>query len=187
MLDAEVRELNNESLIAQIEELDKLNDSALGIARSLTVELSPPVLEGEGLPEAFSWLAGHMESAYALQVAVSVEEDIRFENKDLYELVFQIVRELLFNVVKHADVQNSRLIMRRRAAQCLIAVQDDGKGFDISRVGGENGSASSYGLQRIHERLELFNGSLQIESEPGLGTSVTICLPCSEAKKHENP
>lgn len=159
-------------------ELERLHHRALEVTRSLTVELSPPVLEGEGLAQALEWLQRHMEHVYGLQVTLAAEEDIEVQSSDARELVFQMVRELLFNVVKHAGVTRARVAVRAQDDRCLIEVSDEGQGFDVAALEEANLGAIGLGLRSMRERLSFFEGTLEVETAPGSGTQVTIAVPC---------
>ena len=123
-----------------------------------------------------------MEDIYGLRVDVGAVE-VEPASADLRELVFQMVRELLFNVVKHAGVDEARLTVRRQDGRCQITVADDGGGFDPASLEEPDESVSGYGLHSIRERLELFSGTLQVEAAPGQGTVVILSLPCRSAER----
>lgn len=165
-----------ERLREGFQDVVQLHQQAISIVRSLTVELSPPILDNK-LSEAFKWLAGHMHSSYGLRVELISEDDAEPANKDLRELAFQIIRELLFNVVKHAGVDQVRLLLREQNGRCVITVADNGKGFDVSAFEQQAAKNTGYGLHSVRERLNLFDGSLIIDSTPGAGTRVTVSLP----------
>jgi signal transduction histidine kinase len=99
--------------------------------------------------------------------------------EDLRVLVFQLVRELLFNVVKHAQVNRASIAFREQENRLFLRVEDQGIGFNVDAVtkaeGEEKGSL--FGLYGIRERLALFGGSLVIDSTPGAGTRIEISLP----------
>lgn len=174
-------EQENKDILKSLAEMEEMQDRALKIARSLTVELRPPVLEGEGLKEALTWLAGHMKNVYGLNIAVEIEDGVEPANEDLRELAFQITRELLFNVVKHADVEDAQLTMRHKNGRCHITVSDDGLGFDTASISKGESDQFGYGFHSIRERLQLFNGSLAIESAPDAGTQISFTLPARTA------
>jgi signal transduction histidine kinase len=178
MFEEELGDAVDDEIRKSLAELESLNEQALTVARSLTVELSPPVLEGEGLAEAFAWLALHMETVYGLHVEFDAEEKVEPANTDLRELAFQMVRELLFNVVKHAQVDEARLTLQRRDGQCSLTVADEGRGFDPSILDAADPDAAGYGLHNIRERLGLFDGTLSVNTTPGAGTRVTLRMPC---------
>lgn len=159
-----------------LEQLEQMHTEAIAIVRSLTVELRPPVLH-DALSEAFEWLAGHMEGSYGLHVELDCAEGVEPINKEVRELAFQIVRELLFNVVKHAEVDEATLRVQRQDGRCVISVADRGKGFHVDLFNAEQAVITGYGLRSVQERLRLFDGTLTIESTPGHGTRMIVSLP----------
>ncbi|MCB0065271.1 MAG: PAS domain-containing protein [Caldilineaceae bacterium] len=159
-----------------LSEVGQLHDRAISIVRSLTVELSPPILSDQ-LSESLEWLAGHMEGNYGLSINFTSEDGAEPANSDMRELAFQVVRELLFNIVKHAGVEKARLTLRQQDGRCLITVADDGNGFDVNAIEPQSTKRTGYGLHSVRERLSLFNGTLAVESAPAAGTRITVSLP----------
>lgn len=176
----------NEALLASLRELERLHDRAVAVTRSLTVELSPPVLEGEGLAQALHWLQSYMENAYGLEVALTAERGVDVEGDDVRELVFQMVRELLFNVVKHAGVARAYVSLRDDGNRCLIEVADEGGGFDVDHMESAGPRNMGLGLRNMRERLSFFDGTLALKTAPGEGTRVTIGVPCRRAERVSN-
>jgi PAS domain S-box-containing protein len=159
---------------AEFDELIEMVQKALDLTRQLTMELSPPVLEGEGLDESLAWLAKHMGEMYQLHVTVESGPHAKISDQRRI-LLYQVVRELLFNVVKHADVEEATLTIQDEGNGLAIHVKDGGKGFDVSIL--SDGSSSGFGLGSMHERLDLFGGRIDIISQPGAGTEVKVFLP----------
>ncbi len=160
-----------------LETLDNLVKTAIRTMRTLTVELSPPVFENEGLGPAFQWLANQMKEIHDLNVEVEIFDEYRMPGDDLRLLIFQLARELLFNVVKHAGIKHAKLTMFEQNNQCMICVSDDGLGFDREKVMKQMGVKGSFGLFSIRERLALFGGHLEIDSQTGAGVRATIVVP----------
>ena len=164
-------------------EISALVGEALRAARSLTVELSPPVLSGEGLTAALRWLATQMEETHGLRVAVSATGDGPPLSEERRVLVFQLVRELLFNVVKHAGVDEARVSVDEAPGRLTVCVEDDGAGFRRpADAFGEDGPPDAagpggFGLVSLRQRLGPLGGRLAIEALPGKGTRVVIHLP----------
>src|SRR4029079_17231733 len=106
-------------------------DQASAAARSLSLELFPPALHLVGLPAALTWLAQRTRSQYGLEVQVSADPLANSDRKDVRTLLFESVRELLFNAVKHARVDRVTidLSLDQNDALC-ITVADGGIGFD---------------------------------------------------------
>lgn len=178
LMESELAQGEREGLLASLGELERLHDQAVAVTRSLTVELSPPVLEGEGLAHALHWLQSHMEDAYGLQVTLAAEDGVDVESSDVRELAFQMVRELLFNVVKHAGVPQARVSLRGEGDRCLIEVTDEGSGFDAASLKLTSQGSMGLGLRSMRERLSFFEGTMDVDTAPGAGTRVLISVPC---------
>jgi signal transduction histidine kinase len=164
--------------VGEKEELNGLTEmltQSWNLTRQLTVELSPPVVKGEGMLEALAWLAWHMRELYGLQVTIKANDHPDTASIEQRILLYQIVRELLFNVVKHARVQEAEILLQADEDGLLLTVSDQGQGFDVAAVLAE--ANSSFGLPSIHERLQLFDGRAEIDSQPAVGTRITLFLP----------
>lgn len=161
-------------------------DQILALTRNLTVELSPPILRDEGLTQALNWLASMMREQHGLQIEIEAEDSFAIPNKDIQVLLFACVRELLFNVVKHAGVNRAVVTLQRSNGFLIIEVCDEGKGFDIAelkvntidKVYDEN-SQWSFGLPTLRHQLGLLGGQMDIHSEPDAGTRITVTVPYS--------
>jgi signal transduction histidine kinase len=145
------------------------------------VDLSPPILHNEGLAAAIRWLAHRMHQQYGLEVQVQAEQPLPMANADLRVLLFQIVRELLFNVVKHAGVMVAKVMLNPVDGRVEIVVTDDGHGFSPEFMA--ESRQSSQGLQRIAQRLQLLGGHINISSTPGHGTRITLDSPLDLEEK----
>jgi PAS domain S-box-containing protein len=154
-------------------------DEAINAARSLSFELFPPVLHGSGLPAALNWLADWMRHQHGLVVQVSADPLANSARKDVRTLLFESVRELLFNTVKHARVDRATIDLSRGAGDTLrITVEDRGVGFDPAKVVDEAKDGQvGWGLFSIRERLMLLGGRFEIESAPGRGTTFRLIAP----------
>ncbi len=168
------------ALQEHLDAIGSLVAEAVAATRTLTVELSPPVIQYEGLAGAFTWLARHMAQTHGLAVAVTVETESDIRSADLRELIFQIVRELLFNVVKHAGAKEAELRLSEHGGELYITIADRGVGFDAALLSSQH-TGSGFGLHSIHERLALFGGRLEIETSPGDGVRATVVVPFEAA------
>jgi PAS domain S-box-containing protein len=164
---------------APTEALQKINDTlneAIRSSRSLTVELSPPILYDVGLTQALCWLARWMQERYGLQVTATVDPAAEPAEEDLRVMLFTAVRELLLNVVKHAGVAAASIEMTCQHDELRILVSDAGKGFAPSHCPQQTDLTAGYGLFSIRERLHQIGGRLQIDSAPGAGTQACITV-----------
>ena len=91
-------------------------------------------------------------------------------------MLFRTARELLINVVKHADATRATVDIRSRDGSIIIQVGDNGKGFDASRLTAKS-HRDGYGLFSTRERLDYMGGQMQIQSNDGVGTTVTLTVP----------
>jgi PAS domain S-box-containing protein len=166
------------SALASIQAMEEEMKQSLQITRSLSVDLSPPVLYNEGLAEALRWLAAQMEQQHGLRVHVQATDDVPVPGEDLRVLLFQIVRELLFNVVKHAGVSEASVSVSRADHHIHVEVTDEGGGFEVGTV--LDDAVQSHGLLQSRHRLELIGGTMQVESQVGSGTRIILNCPLTE-------
>jgi PAS domain S-box-containing protein len=155
--------------------LDDLLKEALDLTRSLSYELSPPLLEGEDIGDLIEWLAEQKRKQYGLEVAVDVGDGDLGAQEDLRVLLYQVVRELLFNVVKHAETKRVRIAAERMDDHIRVVVADEGVGFDPDALA--DAHRVGLGLPRVRERLELVGGRLEVDSAPGRGTWIAVLVP----------
>jgi signal transduction histidine kinase len=135
------------------------------------------VLYDIGLGAAIEWLAKKTQNEHGLLVGVETHPSPGSIDPEIRILLFQIVRELLFNVVKHAKARHVWISVQGDSGQIRICVKDNGVGFDTSEVQLLPGGDGGFGLFSIQERLSYFGGNLQIVSRLQLGTEVTITAP----------
>jgi two-component system CheB/CheR fusion protein len=153
---------------------------AIETTRQLSVDLSPPVLSGDGLTDAINWLQGQMAEMHGLHIDLEAERSFHVRDQDMLVLLFHLVRELLFNVVKHAEVDHARVELFEEDDVLVIRVIDTGRGFELESVF-EDAQHKGYGLFSVRERLNLFGGHLDIDTAPGEGTTVTIYVSIDES------
>lgn len=160
-----------------ISELEELIVSANRQTSELVSELKPPpIVQKEGVEEILSWIAKKMEN-HGLKVTIIDDEQPKPVNKEVKTVLYQSVRELFFNVIKHADTNEARLRLSRLDDRVRIVVEDSGKGFDMEGEKPVPTEEGGFGLFNIRERISLLGGSLHIDSEPGKGTKVNLYIP----------
>jgi DNA-binding NarL/FixJ family response regulator len=163
-------------LAKSLAETDEALEQSLRYTRSLMAELSPRVLYELGLPPALQWLGEQMRQ-HGLTVGVRIDSDGLAIPEDQAIFVFQCVRELLWNVIKHADTQTATVSYSVGDRELTVAIADDGRGFDPAILQRGASTTDQFGLFSIRERLELQGGNFQLESALGRGTRVTLRLP----------
>ena len=158
-------------------------DQAVDITRRLTVELSPPILNKEGLTDALAWLQRQMKELHGLEIEIQAEDACFIENEDLRVLLFQAVRELLFNVKKHAGVNRATVTLSEEKGRLCVRVADHGVGFDLAEMQRSQREKGGFGLFSLRERVSLIGGRLEIRSAPGKGTEIQVRIPVATSAR----
>ena len=166
-------------LVEPLEEIHQYIEDIIRDTRSLTFEISSPILYQLGLESALEWLAERTQKRDGVRAKFRNDGQPKPLDDDIRIVLFQAVRELLINVVKHAQAQRVEVAIGRDDRHVRIAVEDDGVGFDVFPIGSHWSEVKGFGLFSIRERLGHLGGQLQIKSKPGLGTRVTLLAPLS--------
>ena len=169
------------------QEIIGLIEEALAATRTLTGELSPPMLQRGGLLPALEWLARWVEQKHHLTVHLGTPPaplpPLPEENT---VLLYQAVRECLLNTVKYAQVKEATVTILADGSTLTLTVADAGVGFDPTRLQVAGGTEGGVGLLGIRERLEWIGGRLTIASAPGQGTHLTLVAPLGPASETES-
>jgi PAS domain S-box-containing protein len=145
--------------------------------RTLTFELSPPVLYELGFEPALEWLAEQFQKHHDIVIDFANDGKSKPLDDDMRALLYRSVRELFFNIVKHANAHNVIVSIRKKENKIQIDVKDDGVGFNPHDVSHSVTKTGGFGLFHVRERLEHFGGHLWIRSKPGLETQITLVAP----------
>jgi len=154
-------------------EIRDLIANSIQKVRFLTSQLSPPLLYEVGFSAALRWLADkfQMESGITIEI---LGDTIRKElSEEIGVTLFQVVRELVVNIKKHAQARNAQITVSNLEGKIWISVKDDGKGFDVSRIGNKD----EFGLFNIRQKMKHLGGEIFIESAQGQGTFVSLVIP----------
>jgi CheY-like chemotaxis protein/anti-sigma regulatory factor (Ser/Thr protein kinase) len=159
-----------------LKEADQAITDSLNYTRSLVAELAPPSLQEFGLVEGFGWLAEQMKT-HGLVVSVQHSLQRIALPDDQAVLVFQSVRELLFNVLKHAGTGEADLSVESQQGELMISVTDRGHGFDPADPSIEGEERRRFGLFSVRERMAAMGGRLVVESQLRQGTIARLIFP----------
>jgi signal transduction histidine kinase len=155
--------------------VSELIDDALQKTRSLTSEISPPVLYELGLEPAMRWLADRFRQRHGLRVDVKVEGPaMPTIGEESRIVLFHAMRELLLNVVKHAEVEQCSVRLRRERDSIEVRVEDRGRGFAADKLDRISSGDDRFGLFNIAQRMKRIGGRAEIRAQPGAGTIVTL-------------
>ncbi len=158
-------------------ELSRLIDDSIETSRSLTAELSPPILHQGGLLSAFGWLAQSTFEKHGLSVDLITGGQIEPTSEEITVLLFHSVRELLFNVVKHGGTKKARVEVKQLAGFIQVEVADEGAGFNPEGFRNGGGSIRGMGLFNIMERLTYIGGKMEVDAAPGRGSLFRLIAP----------
>lgn len=154
-----------------------LVNRAENAVRSITQQLSPPVLHALGLAHALDWLGEEIEKIYAVKVHVDHESPALSLGSEIQAVLYRSVRELLINVAKHAAVDEASLTLVTDDNALSLVVSDAGCGFDTAALDAAPLPEKGFGLRSIGERIRYLGGSIEIDSSLGNGTTVTLSVP----------
>ncbi|MEJ2697125.1 MAG: PAS domain S-box protein [Candidatus Sulfobium sp.] len=168
------RSLADGDRAALLDEIWSLMQKTMKYTKSLTFELSPPILYELGLAATIEWLAEEVQKQHGISVDFFDDGLLKPLDREVSILMFQAVREIFMNVVKHAGAEHMKIQLARKYNQMQITVQDDGTGFDLDRI-----DKHSFGFFSIRERMKYFTGDFVVKTRPGQGTCVILTAPLS--------
>ncbi len=164
----------------QLQDISKMLGESLAMSRSLTAELSPPVLYERDLQNALEWLIRYFERKHRLKVAMHVDAPTYNLEESIRTFTFHAVRELLFNTVKHSSVRQAQIVVSApRKGFLKIEVSDKGRGA-CDRAPSPLTGTGGFGLFNIQQRIELFGGRFETKSSLGKGFVTTLEVPVVE-------
>ena len=170
----------SEDLTRYLKEIETLIDKAMEETKSLAFDLSPPILYDLGFEAALEWLSRQINQQYSIQIDFEDDGQPKLLSNDLSIVLFQAVRELLINVVKHAQAEKAKVSIAKVGKEIKIIVEDDGRGIDTDITYPYLKKNHGFGLFNIYERMGYIGGGVNIESEAGHGTKITIVLPLKD-------
>ena len=148
-------------------------------ARTLTFDLSPPVLYEIGLGEALKSLANSVHLKHGLPVQIRIEGGLDDINDEIKIILFRNTKELLHNIVKYARAESAMIHIYYRKNRLCVEVSDNGIGFDLNHAFSETAPHNGFGLFDIKEKMNHLGGSVTIDSSADKGTSICMYVPAN--------
>lgn len=150
-------------------------ETAISDIRSLTFQISPPVLKSLGFEASIKWLIDdmkrhhdiHFEFFNHIKRQIALEENVKI-------VLYRSVRELMINMVKHSKAANAQVTLSIFEGQLAVSVEDDGIGFDPEKI--RKQKSSGFGLFSIQERVIALGGQMEISTLPGKGTCIMMMI-----------
>ncbi len=171
----------HDELVAEVEDLIARTNRA---ARSLMLQLSHPALYDLGIAAAAEWLAEDIQRLYGVKVHFVDDALPKPVPLPMRVVLFQCLRELLVNAAKHAGVEKVDVALTTANHKVRVTVSDAGRGFDPETV--ETRAQRGFGFFSIRTRLTNLGGSMEVESAPGEGTTVTLEIPLGQTEDAGN-
>ncbi|MBI4908770.1 MAG: sensor histidine kinase [Acidobacteria bacterium] len=164
---------DNPRLLDNLRSIRRLAEGSLQVVRNMSLLLRPSMLDDFGLVPALRWQAREFLRRHAVEVEVKASEIADSLPDPVNTCIYRVVQEALNNVARHADATHVSVFVRNESGRVLVAIQDNGKGFNPT-------SEKGLGLLGIEERARHFGGRARVESAPGKGTLVQVELPLPE-------
>jgi PAS domain S-box-containing protein len=160
--------------------LHQMRDQLLKIikeTKTLTFDLSPPVLYDFGFQEALETLAKTIESRHDVSVHTVFEGETGAVSDEIKVIIYRSIKELLHNTIKHAHARKIDIICKHGASGLEVEFCDDGVGFNPDDSAAGRSSTGGFGLFDIREKLLHLGGTLDIDSQPGHGATIIMRVP----------
>lgn len=156
------------------------SSGAIQEIKQITHNLRPYLLDRVGLTKSLQALLRTFSESSSAKLIGAVDEIDGMLPQENEIHLYRIVQESLNNIQKHAAATTVNVTIETASHNIHIVIQDNGKGFDSTRMRGTSSSFGGLGLEGISERVRILKGDLQLESHPGTGTTLTITLPMKE-------
>jgi signal transduction histidine kinase len=177
LLQKELEEVS-ETHAEQLQEASQLTDSINSRLRSLAHNLRPPAIDAVGLNQALFDLCNRIARQTGIEILYS-GTDILDQPNHVQISLYRTVQEALTNTVKHAKASKIKVSLNSDAEHLTLQVEDDGCGFSVPQNPTMK-TMGGIGLLGIHDRIEAVGGRLSIQSNPGLGTTISVLIPQGE-------
>ncbi|MCW9708142.1 sensor histidine kinase [Fodinibius salsisoli] len=174
---------HKDDVLGKISDIKEVLLMANKNTRNFVNELKPPPLYiNENIADLLKWLAQKMEK-YELEITVEDDSQQKPVSEETHKVLYESVRELCFNIIKHTDVVEASIKLKRADNHILIIVRDTGKGFNYKREKNTLIKKGGFGLFNIRERMKMLGGNLEIISQPGKGTKALLTAPLKYSSK----
>ena len=170
----------NSELTHSYQRMRTVIEKLVNDVRDFTFDLSYPVLHELGFEKAVKqWLISEIKEKHGLYVFFKDDHQSKPLDDDTQTFLFKAVKELLINVVKHAEATKVKVALVKDQGNMVICVEDDGIGFSVKKVAKK---MTSFGLLNIHDRIDYLGGSFKIKSRRDGGIQAVITMPLKEEK-----
>jgi sensor histidine kinase len=170
------KETPSTTIYKEIEQLKFQLRSVIKEIRKIMYDLRPTSLDELGFSSSIHGLVSKTEEDCNIKFSVSIDEESEIKNSNLKIICFRIIQESLNNIIKHSKAKKAYIYVKISNTLIDMIVQDNGIGFDTSKIN----SINSFGLSSLKERVSLVNGTVIIDSELSKGTAINVKIPNKE-------
>lgn len=163
----------NENINHKMKDANELINRIIKTVRKISSELRPNLLDDLGLVEALQWFGDDYKNRTGINVEFSSNISTLEIQDDVATAFFRIYQEALNNTAKHSGATSVKTTLSYKNNLLSLAITDNGSGFDMRKTS----SKRTLGLLGIQERTALVNGTCNIKSTLGKGTSITVTAP----------
>jgi signal transduction histidine kinase len=178
-----------EKAAANLRQLERMVGASIDELQHIIGDLRPSHLDDLGLAAALRWYCGELQKRSPLKISIDIQGEPRELSAEVKTAIFRIAQEALSNVIRHSKANQARLLLDFQNTAVLLRIEDDGIGFDASKL--SNPARPSWGLLGMEERATLLGGNLKLHSNPGEGTQIESVIPYNQeskdAKHDDNP
>jgi len=165
-----------EELRSELDQLYELSKQTYQGIKRYAQALRPGILDDLGLVPAIKWLAEEIHELSGIEIQVKTD-DIMLLAPETQLVLFRIVQESLNNVHRHSGASEASITVEYQGAEIRVTISDNGKGFKLPRQLSEFAGQGKLGLTGMAERARLIGGELEVRSQIGKGTKITVKAP----------
>ena len=175
---------DHESVHEQLEEISSTALSGIDEVREIAHNLRPYELDRLGLASAVESMVRKVSAASSMQLSTDLDQIDGLLPSAAEISVYRIVQEGLNNVLKHAEASEAQVAIKRVSGEVVVSIHDNGKGIDQHQAGPTGSNGGGFGLAGISERARMLGATHEVNSSPGLGTTLTVRLKLTDSNGH---
>jgi len=172
--------VQQKELIKEIQASRQLASNALAELRRIVFGLRPSILDDLGLVSAIRWHARSNLEAAGITFEMHAPETLPDLSSQASITLYRISQEAVNNILRHAAAHSVTIRIYAQSDSIRLEIKDDGRGFDLQTESDEALESQHLGLLGLRERAELLGGEIHMDSSPGHGTCLEVCLPTSK-------
>ena len=174
-----------EELIERIEKIDSILRESMVGARTLSHELSPPVLSNADLGRNMEWLRGWFHEHHGLRVTLDLGQELPTVSETTRSFLLNSARELLMNAIKHSGSMEAGISVDSRRDTLIVEISDGGSEFDLQTVERALEERHGFGLAHIRDRIEALGGRMDVDTTSTGGGRFRFSIPIESRESTE--